>query len=58
VKNHSENIHDVPFFFGFFFCLIDDEIAAYGGPTELAHRLNEAAADWTAHGDLDFLNNW
>jgi hypothetical protein len=32
--------------------------AAYGGPAALAHRLNEAAADWTAQGDLDFLNNW
>ncbi|KAH9966467.1 phosphoglycerate mutase-like protein [Russula dissimulans] len=32
--------------------------AAYGGPTNFAHRLNEAAADWTAHGDLDFLNGW
>jgi hypothetical protein len=50
--NHSENIAVSPF------CLIDGEIASYGGPTTLAHRLNEAAANWTAHGDLDFLNNW
>jgi len=41
-----------------FFYLIGDEIAAYGGPARLARRLNEAAADWTAQGDLDFLNNW
>ena len=40
------------------FGLIDVEIAAYGGPTTLARRLNEAAANWTANGDLDFLNNW
>jgi hypothetical protein len=52
--NHSENIRDVPIFFG----LIDGGIASYGGPTTLAHRLNKAAANWTAHGDLDFLNNW
>ncbi|KAI9466017.1 hypothetical protein BJY52DRAFT_1238865 [Lactarius psammicola] len=32
--------------------------ASYGGPASLARRLNEAAADWTAQGDLDFLNNW
>jgi hypothetical protein len=38
--------------------LIDDEIAGYGSLTNLAHRLNEAAANWTTHGDLDFLNNW
>lgn len=41
-----------------FFDRIDGEIAAYGGPAALAHRLNEAAANWTAQGDLDFLNNW
>jgi hypothetical protein len=40
------------------FYLVDCEIASYGGPAALAHRLNEAAADWTAQGDLDFLNNW
>jgi len=34
------------------------EIASYGGPANLAHRLNEAAADWTAQGDLNFLNHW
>jgi len=44
--------------FDVFFNLIDGGIAAYGGPAELAHRLNEAAANWTAQGDLDFLNNW
>ncbi|KAH9079225.1 phosphoglycerate mutase-like protein [Lactarius deliciosus] len=32
--------------------------SSYGGPASLARRLNEAAADWTAQGDLDFLNNW
>jgi len=32
--------------------------SAYGGPTKLAHRLNKAAADWTARSDLDFLNGW
>ena len=42
----------------FFLSLIDCEIAEYGGPTTLADRLNKAAANWTAHGDLDFLNNW
>jgi hypothetical protein len=38
--------------------LIDDEVASYGGPASMARRLNEAAARWTARGDLDFLNNW
>ncbi|KAH9030686.1 phosphoglycerate mutase-like protein [Lactarius pseudohatsudake] len=32
--------------------------SSYGGPASLARRLNDAAADWTAQGDLDFLNNW
>ncbi|KAI0273831.1 phosphoglycerate mutase-like protein [Gloeopeniophorella convolvens] len=32
--------------------------AAYGGPASLARRLNEAAVDWTAQGELEFLNNW
>jgi hypothetical protein len=41
-----------------FYSLIDDEVASYGGPASLARRLNEAAANWMAHGDLDFLNNW
>jgi hypothetical protein len=34
------------------------EIASYGGPANLAHRLNKVAADWTAQGDLEFLNHW
>jgi hypothetical protein len=50
--NHFENIRDDPI------VLIDGEIAAYGGPAKLARRLNKAAANWTAQGDLDFLNNW
>jgi hypothetical protein len=50
--NHFENIRDHPIF------LIDGEIAAFGGPASLARRLNEAAANWTAQRDLDFLNNW
>jgi hypothetical protein len=41
-----------------FFYLIDRKKAPYGGPASLARRLNEAAANWTAQGDLDFLNNW
>ncbi|KAI9509975.1 phosphoglycerate mutase-like protein [Russula earlei] len=32
--------------------------ASYAGPFKLARRLNEAAANWTAHGDLVFLNDW
>jgi hypothetical protein len=32
--------------------------SSYGGPSSLARRLNKAAADWTAQGDLGFLNNW
>ena len=38
--------------------LIGDEVASYGGPSSLARRLNEAAAKWTAQGELDFLNTW
>ncbi|KAI0048206.1 phosphoglycerate mutase-like protein [Auriscalpium vulgare] len=32
--------------------------AAYGGPSALAGRLHKSAADWTASGELDFLNAW
>jgi hypothetical protein len=53
--DHFETIEMTPLSF---FYVIGDEIAAYGGPARLARRLNEAAADWTAQGDLDFLNNW
>ncbi|KAG6900350.1 hypothetical protein C0993_011981, partial [Termitomyces sp. T159_Od127] len=30
----------------------------YAGPARLAGRLNKAAANWTATGNLDFLNTW
>jgi hypothetical protein len=50
--DHFENIRDDSIF------LTDGKIAAFGGPASLARRLNEAAANWTAQGDLDFLNNW
>ncbi|THU80110.1 phosphoglycerate mutase-like protein [Dendrothele bispora CBS 962.96] len=32
--------------------------ASYGGPADFAGRLNKAAKDWTATGDLEFLNEW
>ncbi|KAF9265875.1 phosphoglycerate mutase-like protein [Marasmius fiardii PR-910] len=32
--------------------------ASYGGPSGLANRLNQAASNWTASGDLNFLNEW
>ncbi|TFK25804.1 phosphoglycerate mutase-like protein [Coprinopsis marcescibilis] len=32
--------------------------ASYGGPAKLATKLNKYAKDWTATGDLDFLNQW
>ncbi|KAG6909600.1 hypothetical protein DXG01_016639 [Tephrocybe rancida] len=32
--------------------------AAYGGPAKLARKLNKAAADWNATGNLEFLNEW
>ena len=32
--------------------------AAYGGPAALAGRLHESAANWTAKGELGFLNSW
>lgn len=41
-----------------FFFSYRDDIAFYGGPASLARRLHKAAADWTAKGDLDFLNSW
>lgn len=34
------------------------EWASYGGPAQLADRLNKAAEKWTASGDLEFLNEW
>ncbi|KAG6828355.1 hypothetical protein H0H92_008243 [Tricholoma furcatifolium] len=36
----------------------DSSLASYGGPTKLADKLNNAAANWTATGELDFLNSW
>lgn len=42
----------------YFSTLTRDNIASHGGPSSLARRLNEAAANWTAYGDLDFLNTW
>ncbi|KAF7296481.1 AB hydrolase-1 domain-containing protein [Mycena chlorophos] len=32
--------------------------ATYGGPSKLAGRLNPVASQWTASGDLEFLNDW
>ncbi|KAG7086430.1 hypothetical protein E1B28_002384 [Marasmius oreades] len=32
--------------------------ASYAGPATLAKRLNQAASQWTASGDLNFLNEW
>ena len=38
---------------------MDGEFAAsYGGPAYLAGRLHDAAAQWTASGELEFLNEW
>ncbi|PCH38306.1 phosphoglycerate mutase-like protein [Wolfiporia cocos MD-104 SS10] len=34
------------------------EWASYGGPANLARRLNEASSTWTASGSLSFLNDW
>ncbi|KAG6819805.1 hypothetical protein H0H93_008500 [Arthromyces matolae] len=34
------------------------EWASFGGPAKLAARLNEAAAEWNATDDLEFLNDW
>ncbi|KAG7086094.1 hypothetical protein E1B28_003609 [Marasmius oreades] len=31
---------------------------SYGGPASLATRLNKAASQWTASGNLSFLNEW
>ena len=42
----------------YLFLLIVGEKASFGGPSSLAHRLHEAAANWTAKGNLDFLNSW
>lgn len=33
-------------------------LASYGGPAAFATRLNLNAENWTAKGDLDFLNEW
>lgn len=33
-------------------------VANYAGPAQLSGRLNKAAANWTATGNLDFLNTW
>ncbi|GJE91986.1 phosphoglycerate mutase-like protein [Phanerochaete sordida] len=32
--------------------------ANYGGPANIAGRLHENAAEWTAEGELKFLNTW
>ncbi|KAI0316795.1 phosphoglycerate mutase-like protein [Amylostereum chailletii] len=32
--------------------------ASYGGPAALASRLHDSASNWTAKGELDFLNDW
>lgn len=34
------------------------QFASYGGPANFSGRLNQAAAGWTATGDLEFLNEW
>jgi len=33
-------------------------LASYGGTANLAGRLHQLAANWTASGDLQFLNEW
>ncbi|KAF8264886.1 hypothetical protein EI94DRAFT_1427358, partial [Lactarius quietus] len=33
-------------------------LSSYSGPSSLVHRLNKAVVDWTARGNLDFLNTW
>lgn len=33
-------------------------IASYGGPANFSGRLNKAASQWTALGDLEFMNEW
>ncbi|KAJ7682173.1 phosphoglycerate mutase-like protein [Mycena polygramma] len=32
--------------------------ASYGGPANFSSRLNAAASNWTAKGDLEFMNEW
>ncbi|KAI0029734.1 phosphoglycerate mutase-like protein [Vararia minispora EC-137] len=32
--------------------------ASYGGPSLLAGRLHKTATNWTAKGELEFLNDW
>jgi hypothetical protein len=32
--------------------------ASYGGPANLAKRLNQATTKWTGSGELEFLNDW
>ena len=34
------------------------QFASYGGPANFSGRLNQAAAGWTATGDLKFMNEW
>lgn len=34
------------------------EIASYGGPSRLATKLHDAGVNWSAEGDLSFLNEW
>lgn len=32
--------------------------ASFGGPADFATRLHKAAENWTATGDLAFMNQW
>ncbi|KAG6854187.1 hypothetical protein C0991_009839 [Blastosporella zonata] len=34
------------------------ETSSYGGPPQLAGKLNKATTSWNATGELDFLNDW
>ena len=37
---------------------IDGHAASYGGPANFSGRLNQIAEEWTATGELAFMNEW
>ena len=47
-----------PFCTGYDVSLICTWLASYGGPAKLAGQLHKSAANWTASGNLEFLNEW
>jgi hypothetical protein len=32
--------------------------ASYGGPSKFAAKVHDAGVNWSAEGDLSFLNDW